>query len=89
MYIYNPSPTNPMPSPLHPQAPRAAPSPPELPDLSRCRQTYIQYKKKREIRILDKFIFFTFFYHMWYNGLDLNRCCAPNRIIEMSNSMIF
>ena len=36
----------------------------------------------------DWFRDFSFIYQIWYNGLDLNRFCAPEHIIEMSNSLI-
>ena len=37
----------------------------------------------------DFFIDFSFIYQLWVNGLDLNRFCAAEHIIQMSNSSIF
>ena len=38
----------------------------------------------REIRISDHFLFLQHFYQIWYNGMDLDRFCAPDRITEKS-----
>ena len=35
------------------------------------------------------FLKFWLIYQIWVNGLDLNRFCAPEHIIEASNSLIF
>ena len=58
------------------------------------RTSFLAYKqwKTHKISISDQFLFF---YHLmrfdriWYNGLDLNRFCAPDRIIEKSISTMF
>ena len=36
----------------------------------------------------DSFHDVSLIYQIWYIGLDLNRLCAPEHIIEMSNSSI-
>ena len=49
--------------------------------------------KKREILISDKLrllgvYHICFVYQIWYNGLDSDRLCAPDRIIEKSDSLM-
>ena len=46
-----------------------------------------KYEKSKPYLIF--FLKFMFFLRSWVNGLDLNRFCAPEQIIEMSNSSFF
>ena len=46
-----------------------------------------KYEKSKPY--LTFFFNFMFFLRSWVNGLDLNRFCAPEQIIEKSNSSFF
>ena len=53
-----------------------------------------KYKKTGNTRNPDlgqisSFGCFQYVYQIWFSGLNLNRFCVPNRIIEMSNSSMF
>ena len=48
---------------------------------------YIYMKNTRKLKPYPDFVkFFLVFLRIWVNGLDMNRFCAPEHIIEMSNS---
>ena len=57
-------------------------------DGGEARKKYLKNMRNTNFGPISFFVCFHIFYQNWYNGLDLNRFCAPEHIIEMSNSLI-
>ena len=51
-------------------------------------RTIMKNTKNHNLWPISIFCLFPFVCQIWYSGLDLNQFCAPDRIMEMSNSSI-